>query len=224
MGERRYTPRMINWNTIESVLLDMDGTLLDLYFDNYFWQEYLPARWGELHGLSAEEAKRELVPRFRSKEGTLSWYCLDYWSRELNIDVLDLKAGVEDLIQMRPLALDFLEALNRRGLRPVLVTNAHRDLISMKLARTGIGRYFGKVISSHQYGVPKEEVKFWSKLHEEVDFLPEKTILIDDNLTVLRAARTFGIAHLLSIARPDSREPLRDTEEFTAIHDFRDVI
>ena len=215
---------MIDWRKIDTVLLDMDGTLLDLYFDNYFWQEYLPARWGELHGLDTETAKRNLEPRFRSREGTLSWYCLDFWSRELNIDVLGLKAGVEDLIRMRPSARNFLESLNRRGLQPVLVTNAHRDLISMKLARTGISRYFAHVISSHQYGVPKEEVEFWSKLRENVGFLPERTVLIDDNLTVLRAARAYGIAYLLSIARPDSSEPLRDTEEFTAIHDFLDVI
>ena len=215
---------MIDWNNIDTVLLDMDGTLLDLYFDNYFWQEYLPTRWGELHGLDAETAKNALVPRFRSREGTLSWYCLDYWSRELNIDVLGLKADVEYLIRMRPSAQDFLESLNKRGLRPVLVTNAHRDLVSMKLARTGIGRYFAQVISSHQYGVPKEEIAFWSKLNENVDYLPERTVLIDDNLKVLRAARAYGIAHLLSIARPDSSASVRDTEEFTAIHDFMDVI
>ncbi|MGH8120064.1 MAG: GMP/IMP nucleotidase [Gammaproteobacteria bacterium] len=215
---------MIDWYDIDCVLLDMDGTLLDLYFDNYFWQEYLPARWGELHGVDTETAKRMLVPRFKSREGTLSWYCLDFWSRELNVDVLGLKAGVEDLIRMRPGAQDFLESLNRRGLRPVLVTNAHRDLVAMKLARTGIGHYFSHVISSHQYGVPKEEVGFWSKLQESVDFAPERTVLIDDNLTVLRAARSYGIAHLLSIAQPDSSESGRDTEEFVAIHDFMDVM
>jgi len=215
---------MINWTDIDTVLLDMDGTLLDLYFDNYFWQEYLPVRWGELHGLDADTAKRTLVPRFRSKEGTLSWYCLDFWSRELNIDVLGLKADVEDLIRMRPSAQKFLETLNARGLQTVLVTNAHQNLVSMKLARTGIGRYFGRVISSHQYGVPKEEIGFWSMLNKDVEFLPERTVLIDDNLKVLRAARAYGIAHLLSIAQPDSREDVRDTEEFAAIHDFMDVM
>ncbi|HBT55971.1 MAG TPA: haloacid dehalogenase, partial [Pseudomonas sp.] len=34
---------MLNWNAIDTVLLDMDGTLLDLHFDNHFWLEHMPA-------------------------------------------------------------------------------------------------------------------------------------------------------------------------------------
>ncbi len=215
---------MIDWKTIDTVLLDMDGTLLDLHFDNYFWQEYLPRRWGELRGLDAEASKRELIPRFKSLEGTLSWYCLDFWSGELSMDILKLKEDILDLIQMRPAALDFLVSLNERGKQPVMVTNAHQDLVDMKLMRTGIGKYFREVISSHGYGSPKEEPEFWGRLKQSLEFEPERTILIDDNLTVLRTARACGIRHLLSIAQPDSRAPVRDTAEFTAIHDFRDFL
>ena len=215
---------MINWHDLDTVLLDMDGTLLDLYFDNYFWQEYLPVHWGEIHGLDAETAKRELIPRFKSREGTLSWYCLDFWSGELNIDVLKLKADIEHLIQIRPSAQEFLESLLSRGKTPVMVTNAHEDLITMKLEKTGIGKYFREVVSSHRLGAPKEEAEFWHRLNKSIEFLPARTMLIDDNLTVLRTAREYGISNLFSIARPDSKAPVRDTEEFTAIHDFRDVL
>ena len=31
---------------VDTVLLDMDGTLLDLAFDNYFWQKLVPETWG----------------------------------------------------------------------------------------------------------------------------------------------------------------------------------
>lgn len=215
---------MINWHEVDTVLLDMDGTLLDLHFDNYFWQEYLPMHWGEIHGLDAESAKRELIPRFKCREGTLAWYCLDFWSGELNIDVLKLKADIEHLIQMRPSAQEFLETLVSRGKTPVLVTNAHEDLVTMKLEKTGIGKYFREVVSSHRLGAPKEEVEFWRRLNKSMEFHPARTMLIDDNLTVLRTAREFGISNLFSIARPDSKAPLRDTAEFTAIHDFRDVL
>ena len=215
---------MINWNDIDTILLDMDGTLLDLYFDNYFWQEYLPRHWGEKHGLDTEAAKRELIPKFKSREGTLSWYCLDFWSSELNIDVLKLKADIEHLIEVRPSAQEFLESLISRGKMPVMVTNAHQDLITMKLEKTGIGKYFREVISSHRLGAPKEEAEFWHKLNQGMNFIPARTMLIDDNLMVLRTARLYGISNLFSIARPDSHLPVRDTEEFAAIHDFRDVM
>ena len=211
---------MIDWKEIDTVLLDMDGTLLDLYFDNYFWQEYLPVHWGQLHGLDTETAKLELIPRFKSKEGTLSWYCLDFWSDELNIDIRKLKTDIEHLIRIRPTAQEFLVTLVDMGKKPIMVTNAHEDLISMKLQKTGIGKYFQAVVSSHTLGFPKEEDAFWQKLNKGFNFNPDRSLLIDDNLAVLRAARNYGIAKLFSIARPDSQGPVRETEEFIAIDDF----
>ena len=71
------------WNAIDTVLLDMDGTLLDLHFDNHFWLQHLPQRYAELHGVSRALADAELLPLFREHAGTLNWYCTDFWSREL---------------------------------------------------------------------------------------------------------------------------------------------
>jgi len=214
----------LDWKQIDTVLLDMDGTILDLYFDNFFWQEYLPMCWGEQHGLDKESAKRKLVPRFKSKEGTLSWYCLDYWAHELDIDVLKLKSDVEDLIQVRPQALNFMTTLISMGKQLIMVTNAHPDLIAMKLERTGIGDYFNHIICAHDLGSAKEHIEFWSRLNEKVPYSVKNTILIDDNITVLRAARDYGITYLLSIAKPDSRAPIRDSEEFVSIENFNDVL
>ena len=215
---------MINWQEIDTVLLDMDGTILDLYFDNYFWQEYLPVYWGQLNGLAAEQAKQELLPRFKAREGTLSWYCLDFWSTELKLDVLDLKNNIEHLIQFRPSAEVFLEMLNRYGKPPIMVTNAHQQLVNMKLRKTDMGKYFREIISSHSIGYPKEEQDFWQLLQQQLAFDPIHTLLIDDNVSVLRSARSFGITHLFSIAKPDSRGPIRQCDEFQVIECFTDIM
>jgi len=215
---------LYDWENIDMVLLDMDGTLLDLFFDNYFWRDYLPLRWGELNGLDHENAKRELMPRFKSKEGTLSWYCLDYWANELNIDILKLKDDIKELIKPRPQAVNFLKSLSQMDKKCIMVTNAHQDLISMKLENINIGDYFDQIICAHDLGVPKEHIEFWGMLKEKISFKEENTLLIDDNLDVLRAAKSFGIKNLLSIAQPDSHLPIRDTGEFAAIHNFADVI
>ena len=211
---------MIPWDDIDTVLLDMDGTLLDLYFDNFFWQEYLPLKWGEMNDLDPDSARDRLTPQIKRKVGTLSWYCLDYWSEQLDIDVLALHSDIEHLIAMRPQATEFLEFLGDTNKHIVLVTNAHQKLISLKMKKTGIDKYFDKIFSAHGFGAAKEESDFWQRLNEEISFPADKTVLIDDNLTVLRAAREYGIQYLLAIAKPDSRSSCLDTAEFTAITSF----
>ena len=214
---------MIAWNEIETVLLDMDGTLLDLHFDNFFWQEYLPEKWGELHLMDRESAKERLVPRFRNRAGTLSWYCVDYWSQELNVDVMALKSDIEHLIQIRPHSealLQFLRGINKHT---VMVTNSHEKLITMKMDKTRIDRYFDRIFCAHHLGAPKEDPGFWERLREELEFIPEKTVLVDDTLAVLRTARDFGIGHLFTIARPDSHSPTRVISEFPVIESFEQL-
>jgi putative hydrolase of the HAD superfamily len=212
---------MLEWSLIDTVLLDMDGTLLDLNFDNHFWQEFVPQRFAALHGLSLDDAKRELQPRFKAMEGRLEWYCLDYWSRELSLDIAGLKMELAGLIAVHPHVTEFLEAVRNSGRRLLLVTNAHRDSLDLKMEKTCLQAFFDAIISSHDFGLAKEQSGFWQILQERHVFEKSRCLLVDDSLSVLRSARAFGIAHLISISQPDSRAPKRDITEFPAIVDFR---
>ncbi len=214
---------MINWDEVETVMLDMDGTLLDLHFDNYFWQEYLPECWGRRHDMDIDSAKAALIPRFESMEGTLAWYCLDYWSDELDLDVFRLKHDVEHLIKTRPYTVELLCKLNEMGKEVILVTNAHEKILDVKLEKTEIKKYFDLIISAHKLGSPKEHREFWELLSNTVQFNQEKTLFIDDNLTVLQTAQDYGIRYLLSIARPDSHLPERSPTDYFPIKDFREI-
>lgn len=214
---------MIDWNEIDTILLDMDGTLLDLHFDNYFWQELLPVKWGELNGLDAQAAKEHLLPHFRRMEGTLSWYCVEYWSDYLEMDILSLNSEIEHLIRARPDTVEFLDYLSGLDKSAAIVTNAHHSLIDLKLRYTGIGNYFEHVFCAHYLGFPKEDPGFWSALHARFPFHPERTLLIDDNVTVLRSAADYGIRRLISIAQPDSNAPPRDIRDFPALNTFRQL-
>ena len=212
------------WSEIDTVLLDMDGTLLDLHFDNHFWLEFLPRRYAELHGISLAMAELELAPLFNAHEGKLSWYCLDYWTRELKLPIRDMKREIADLIALRPGAVDFLAALRQADKRVVLITNAHRDSLSLKLERIELAPWFDRLISSHDYGFPKEQAQFWYALKTDLGFDPAHALFIDDSLPVLRSARRYGIAHLLAISEPDSRRGRKDTEEFAAVDDYLELI
>ncbi len=214
----------LNWRDIDTVLLDMDGTLLDLHFDNHFWLEHLPQRYAEHHGISRAMAELELMPLFEAHAGKLTWYCLDFWSAELKLSVRDLKREVAHLIALRPDADRFLAALRQAGKRVVLITNAHRDSLSLKLEKVELAPWFDRLISSHDYGFPKEDQQFWFALQQDFPFDPARSLFIDDSLPILRSARRFGVAHLLAVRQPDSRKGPKDTEEFAAVEDYRTLV
>ncbi len=215
---------MIDWTRIRTVFLDMDGTLLDLYFDNHFWREHMPRRYAEYHGLDEALARERLDAHYARHAGTLNWYCLDFWSSELALDIVQLKEEVVHLIAVRPDVPAFLRALRESGRRVVMVTNAHPKSLDLKMRETGIDSYFDALISSHQVGLPKEHPDFWQALQAIEPFDAQHTLFVDDSLPVLKSAEAYGIAHLLAIANPDSRQPDKDCGPFQAITSFEQVM
>lgn len=215
---------MIDWSAIDTVLLDMDGTLLDLNYDNHFWQEHVPLRYAEKNQLELAAARVYLSAKFKAAEGTLNWYCVDYWSDQLGLDIPQLKQEIEHLIAVHPQVVEFLVALRRVGKTAALVTNAHGKSLQLKMRRTKLGAHFDHIISSHELGLPKEDVRFWGKLQHRIPFEAGRSLLVDDSLPVLRSARQYGIAHLLAVHRPDTRRPDKDVGEFVALRSFAEIM
>ena len=216
--------RLVDWYQIDTVFLDMDGTLLDLAFDNYFWHEYVPLIYSKSKQMDPNDAKAFLLELYESRRGTLSWYCTDYWTEQLGLNIADLKRQVVAKVTLFPLVNEFLSGLQKNGKRTVLLTNAHMDSVNIKLDKTGIGPKFDRIISSHSYGYAKEADQFWPLLAQDENHIPESTLLIDDNVSVLQAADRHGIKHLLSVEKPDTTMPKQDTQGFTAINGFDDML
>ena len=216
---------MIDWHSVDTVLLDMDGTLLDLEFDNWFWQKHVPECYARQQGLDRAEADRIIHDWITSHLGTLNWYCLDFWTAELGLEIARLKRQAGDRIAIRPGADTFLQALKESDKQVIMVTNAHRDALDLKVERTGIDRYFDEIVSSHDYGHAKEAQSFWQHLQRHLPFDPARALLVDDSLPVLHSAQLYGIGQPVSILHPDSSLPRRDhTDPFPAIDDFLQVL
>jgi HAD superfamily hydrolase (TIGR01509 family) len=213
-----------DWERIETVLLDLDGTLLDLAFDNFFWRTRVPQAWAQARNLSPEQASQQLQPRFRAREGTLEWYCVDYWSRELELDIAALKHLDAHQIRWLPGAREFLGRVRALGKRLVLLTNAHPTTLAIKDARTQVISHFDAGFSSHAFGAPKEQAQFWRELAKVERFDPQRSLFVDDSLPVLRAAREAGIGLIYAVQRPDSSSPARLQSEFPAVDAVADLL
>lgn len=215
---------MVHWPDIDTVLLDMDGTLLDLHFDNHFWLHHLPQRYAEKQGCSVGDAFAFVSRLSERLHGSLDWYCLDYWSEATELDIPALKEEVRHLIRFRPGTEQFLDFLQAQGKQAVLVTNAHPTALQLKLAASGLDRLIEWRISAHQFKLAKENAGFWGRLQAHGGFDYARSLFIDDNLQVLRCARAEGLPHVMQVLHPDTTQPPRTASEFPGVLQLDELI
>ena len=213
-----------SWSEIDTILLDMDGTLLDKYFDDYFWEEYVPKVFAETNKLTEKEARKALLKRYQSVESTLQWTDLDFWSDQLGLNIPELKCKVDHLIQVHPYVIDFLEYLKQIGKTVHLVTNAHSKTLKIKLRKTAIGPHFDRIVCAEEIGYAKEQPEFWEKLQVMLQFDKSRTLLADDTEKVLHSAKQYGIRFLLSVARPSTRLPVIHSQNYPSVAFFNELI
>jgi 5'-nucleotidase len=195
---------------IDTLLLDLDGTLLDLAFDTHFWLEVVPGYYGAVRGMTAQQAlEQHIQPRLRAAEGTLNWYCLDYWSQMLELDLSVIKSRHDERIAWLPGAQQFLREQRAAGRRLVLATNSHPDTLRIKDQKVGVRAFLDAMYSSHEFGAPKEHAEFWLRFRAAERYDPARSAFIDDNPKVLAAARASGIGCVIAVTDPDSSRPPR---------------
>jgi len=219
-GVESRSRNFIDWTQIDEILLDLDGTLLDLNFDLHFWLEYLPIIYSEKHKVRIDDAKNILHKILDAEIGTLNWYCLDFWRNKLDLDIVQLKRNVSHLIQVHPNVDEFLAQVKSTNKKIYLVTNAHRKTIKLKMQATKIEHYFDDIISSHDFGFAKQEQHFWHELTRNIGLKKERAIFFDDSQDVLHAARKFNIGQIIAISKPSSKLDAKEVPGFINIENF----
>lgn len=214
----------MNWQKIDTVLLDMDGTLLDKHFDDYFWETHVPEVYAKANKISILDAEDKLLALYKAEEGTLSWTDLNFWSEKLGLDLETMKTQLNHLIQVHPYVLEFLEFCRSMGKKIYLVTNAHPKTLEIKMDKTGLAAEFSAIICADELGMAKEENGFWSKLADKIDFDKQRCLLADDNENVLVSADKFGIKNLVFVSKSSSTKPVSHSSHYPSIIFFNELI
>lgn len=211
---------LVEWNQIDDVLLDMDGTLLDRHFDNFFFEEELPRRYAAIHQLPFDQAKDRLMGMYRSVERQLEWTDLHYWTKRIGIDVVAMHRELDHMIGFLPDAVGFLRYLKTRGKRVTVLTNAHESGVEVKVAKTGLDRYVDRIVSAFEVGYLKMRHEYWPICRQLLAFDPKRTLYIDDDLACLAAAEQFGILHVVHRSKSSSQLPPESSSDFRSIEGF----
>jgi putative hydrolase of the HAD superfamily len=198
----------------------MDGTLLDLHFDFYFWTQHLPQKYSQIHNADINEVTDYIAHRLAEKQGQLEWYCTDYWSQQFELNIIAAQTEVQNLIRERAQVIEFLNQLGMMQKKRVLITNSDRPSINLKFANCALEPLLDQVISSHDYQVAKEQQQFWHHLQTHIDFDSETAVFIDDSEAVLDSAQQFGIKQLLSIKQPISSQLREVDSKYPMVENF----
>jgi GMP/IMP 5'-nucleotidase len=218
------TQHVPNWNQIDDVLLDMDGTLLDRHFDNFFFEEELPRRYAGIQGLTFEAARDRLMAMYRSVEGELAWTDLHYWTRRVGIDVIAMHKELDYMIGFLPGAEVFLSELRARGKRIIVLTNAHEAGVAVKSAKTGLSRYVDRIVDAFEVGYLKMRSEYWPACQQLVGFNPARSLYVDDDESCLGAARQFGISGIVHSAKSSSQLPPAHSSTFTSVEHLSQLV
>lgn len=219
------TPTAVpDWREIDTVLLDLDGTLLDQAYDNHIWRDLVPQRFAVARGIDLHAAYAEIARLFAERSGTLDWYSIDYWSDTLGLDIGALHREVRSHVAWLPGAREFLARLRADGKRTVLLTNSHPVALAVKHAESGVLDHLDAATTSHELGAPKEQAQFWSAAIKKFGYDPGRTLFADDNAKMLDAAKNAGVRWVYGVRHWDTKGSRREHVDHDAVDAVLDLL
>lgn len=95
--------------------------------------------------------------------------------------------------QIKPGVTKTLDALQTAQVDMALITHANEEWTYFKLKETGLNKYFpnGRVAIVDEKG--KKDQDGWNMALNSIGFQPQETIVVEDNLSSIRAARGLGV-------------------------------
>jgi putative hydrolase of the HAD superfamily len=161
------------------ISFDVDGTLVDLRFNELIWNEGIPLLYAEKMGIGLEEARKHVKQEYdRVGENRLEWYDIRYWFRYFGLE------GWRELLKSYEVTIypEVPWVLNTLTKKYDLIaaTNLTREFLDMEMK--DLRNFFKHVFSStSDFKQVKKTIGFYSKICDILQIKPQEMVHVGDH-------------------------------------------
>jgi len=167
------------------ISFDLDGTLVDKNFDDALWFQEIPKLYSEKHGVSFQEAWNHCTSCYDGLgDQDLRWYDIDYWLEKFEIGA-DSSRLIDDLshtIKLFDDSVPVLEFLKNKGFKLVVISNANRKFLDVKMRAEGMNYFFSRVFSvTSDFQQVKKTKDVYLEICKQLGVKPEDLVHVGDH-------------------------------------------
>ena len=185
-------------NSIDYILLDIDGVILDQDFDNKFWQDFVPNEYAIKNKLDIKRAKLLFQKESDKTKGSIDWYDLHYWEKKFDLDLIAIAKNYADEISLLPKSLETIKKLKKTK-KIIYLTNCDPRLVRVKDEVCNFLQYADGWLSSIEINSIKENIWYWRHAVQTFQLIPHRCLFVDDNYEIVMQAKNAGISSLHAI-------------------------
>lgn len=215
---KTYENYQKEWWTMKfkSAIFDLDGTLID---SMPIW-ENIGAEFLKSKGIVPPENLSDTLKTMSFEES--SKYFIGEFGLKLSVDevISEFNIMVEDKykyeIGLKSYVIEYLKKLKSKNIRMSIVTATDKELSKTVLSKLKVLKFFNFILTSGETGMGKDNPKIYIQAAEILGTLPNETIVFEDALHCVKAAKEAGF-YVVGVYDKSAEE---DKEEIKRISDI----
>lgn len=206
------------------VIFDLDGTLID---SMGVWED-IDIKFLKKHGIIPTADLRNKVKTLTVKESASLYKNIFSLPQSIENIIFEISKICENEyaynVELKPGVLDYLEKLDKNGVKMCIATASSRINAKLALKRLNIIKFFEFIIGGEDIEIGKEDPMIFLECCKKFGAKPSEVVVFEDSLYAVKTAKKAGfkvVGVSDKAAQKDKKEIIRICDYY--INNFKEI-